>query len=335
MLQKLRLLALILFVSTCIPVIADEVKPGVYRTPDEHFANLPGYDFQANYQYIDGYRIHYVDEGPENGPVVLLLHGEPSWSYLYRKMIPIFAEAGYRTIAPDLLGFGKSDKPADRGDYSYAGHVEIITTLIDEMGLTDISAFFQDWGGLIGLRVVAENPDRFKQVAIGNTTLPAGPGEDGIIMGQEFDTINPDVRLEEGDGFMEWLQYSQQAPELNASFLLQWGTVSELSADVLAAYDAPFPDSRYKAGARVMPTLVQSQNATNREAWNSLAGWNKPFLTAFSDKDPLLSQAYPPFQQNVPGALGQPHTTIMDAGHFLQEEKGEELATYLLDWFSQ
>ncbi|MCG8412991.1 MAG: haloalkane dehalogenase [Pseudomonadales bacterium] len=319
---------------TLNPGFADEIKPGVYRTPDARFENLPGYDFAPNYQYIEGYRIHYVDEGPADGPVVLLLHGEPSWSYLYRKMIPVFVDAGYRAIAPDLLGFGKSDKPADRDDYSYAGQINVIAQLITQMGLTDISAFFQDWGGLIGLRVVAENPDLFKQVAIGNTTLPAGPGEDGIIIGQEFDSINADVRLEEGDGFPEWLRYSQQVPELNASFLLQWGTVSNLPSNVIDAYDAPFPDSRYKSGIRVMPTLVQSQNATNREAWGVLGSWEKPFLTTFSDSDPILGQAYPPFQQNVPGAEDQPHTTITAAGHFLQEDKGEELAAYLVNWFS-
>jgi len=250
MMRKLQALLILILIST--PIFGDEVKPGVFRTPESRFENLPGYGFQPNYQYIDGYRIHYLDEGPADAPVVLLLHGEPSWSYLYRKMIPVFVEAGYRAIAPDLLGFGKSDKPADRADYSYAGQVNIIAQLISEMGLSDISAFFQDWGGLIGLRVVAENPELFAQVAIGNTTLPAGPGEDGIILGQEFNSINPDVRLEEGDGFPQWLQYSQQVPELNASFLLQWGTVSTLEDAVLAAYDAPFPDSRYKAGIRVM-----------------------------------------------------------------------------------
>lgn len=325
---------LFIFTFAVTPSFGDEIKPGVFRTPDSRFENIPGYDFEPNYQYIDGYRIHYVDEGPTDAPVVLLLHGEPSWSYLYRKMIPVFVEAGYRTIAPDLLGFGKSDKPADRADYSYAGQVNIITQLINDMGLSDISAFFQDWGGLIGLRVVAENPDLFIQVAIGNTTLPAGPGDDGLILGQEFSSINPDVRLEEGDGFPQWLQYSQQVPELNASYLLQWGTVSTLEDSVLNAYDAPFPDSRYKAGIRVMPTLVQSQNATNREAWSVFAAWDKPFLTTFSDSDPILGEAYPPFQQNVPGAQSQPHTTITSAGHFLQEEKGEELANYLVNWFS-
>ena len=315
--------------------LADEVKPGVFRTPDARFAQLPGYDFEPNYQYIDGYRIHYLDEGPIDGPVVLLLHGEPSWSYLYRKMIPVFVEAGYRTIVPDLLGFGRSDKPAERSDYSYAGQVSTINKLITELDLGGISAFFQDWGGLIGLRVVAENQDRFIRVAIGNTTLPAGPGEDGIILGAEFDSFNADVRLEPGDGFPQWLQYSQQVPELNASFLLQWGTVSNLAPEILAAYDAPFPDARYKSGIRVMPTLVQSQNTTNRQAWTVFDSWEKPFLTTFSDSDPILGNAYPPFQQRIPGAQGQPHTTITQAGHFLQEDKGEQLASYLVEWFQQ
>jgi haloalkane dehalogenase len=314
---------------------ADEIKPGVYRTPDDRFENLPGYDFESNYQYIDGYRIHYLDEGPRTGPVVLLIHGEPSWSYLYRKMIPVFVDAGYRTIVPDLLGFGRSDKPVSRSDYSYSGQVSIISQLITDLDLSEISAFFQDWGGLVGLRVVTEYPDRFTHVAVGNTAFPAGPGEDGIIIGAEFDSVNSDVRLQPGDGFPEWLRYSQQVPELQASFVVQWGTVRTLPPEVLAAYDAPFPDDRYKAGSRVMPTLVRSQIATNREAWTVLENWEKPFLTTFSDSDPITRGGYTPFQQRIPGAQDQPHTTVSEAGHFLQEDTGNELANYLVEWFQR
>ncbi|HAJ75563.1 MAG TPA: haloalkane dehalogenase [Gammaproteobacteria bacterium] len=309
------------------------MKPGVFRTPDARFDDLPGFDFEANYQYIDGYRIHYLDEGPVNGPVVLLLHGEPSWSYLYRKMIPVFVDAGYRTVVPDLLGFGKSDKPANRATYSYQGQVDIINQLVSELDLNDMSAFFQDWGGLVGLRVVAENPERFLRVAIGNTGFPVGPGEDGIIIGTQFASPNSDARLEPGSGFLQWLRYSQEVPVLDASFVVQWGTVSTLAPEVLAAYAAPFPDSRYMAGARVMPTLVQSQIATNRAAWAVLQNWQKPFLTTFSDSDPITNGGDQRFQQAIAGASGQNHTTIQSAGHFLQEDKGEELASYLVSWF--
>lgn len=313
----------------------DEVKPGVFRTPDARFENLPDFDFEANYQYIDGYRIHYLDEGPVNGPVVLLLHGEPSWSFLYRKMIPVFVDAGYRTIVPDLLGFGKSDKPASRSDYSYQGQVDIINQLVTELDLNGISAFFQDWGGLVGLRIAAENPQRFIRVAIGNTGFPNGAGEDGIIIGSQFNTPNSDARLEPGATFPVWLRYSQEVPVLSTSFVVQWGTVSSLSPEVLAAYDAPFPDSRYKAGARVMPTLVQSQNATNREAWTVFENWQKPFLTTFSDSDSITRGGEQRFQQAIPGAADQRHTTVEAAGHFLQEDKGEELAGYLVEWFQE
>ena len=312
---------------------ADEIRPGVYRTPEARFENLSGFDYAPNYQYIDGYRIHYLDEGPVNGPVVLLLHGEPSWSYLYRKMIPVFVNAGYRTIVPDLLGFGKSDKPASRSDYSHSGQVSLIDQLVNELDLNNVSTFFQDWGGLIGLRVVAQNPDRFAKIAIGNTGFPRGDGEDGIIIGTQFNTPNSDARLQPGSNFLQWLRYSQEVPELSASFVVQWGTVNDLSPEELDAYDAHFPDSRYKAGARVMPTLVQSQVATNREAWKVFENWQKPFLTTFSDSDSITSGGEQQFQNEVPGAADQRHTIIQDAGHFLQEDKGEELANYLVNWF--
>lgn len=334
-----RLLPNAVVVLACLCVcgtsLADEVYPGVFRTPTARFADLPGYDFKPNYRVIQGYRVHYLDEGPSDGDVVLLLHGEPSWSYLYRKMIPVFTAAGYRVIAPDLVGFGKSDKPALRSDHSYPFHVAVVTELIEKLKLADISAFFQDWGGLIGLRVLTENPERFARVAIGNTTLPVGQLPDGAILGQEFTEFDSDARLEKEDGFEAWLRYSQVTPELYASYILQYGTVQELPADIMAAYDAPFPDARYKAGPRVMPTLVASQHQTNLLRWQVLATWQKPFLTTFSDSDPVLGEAYGIFQENVPGALGQPHITVEQAGHFLQEDKGEELATYLVQWYRQ
>lgn len=316
-------------------MIADEIKPGVFRTPDSRFENLPGYNFEPNYLMIEGLRVHYLDEGPKDGPIVLLMHGEPSWSYLYRKMIPVFTNAGYRVIAPDLVGFGRSDKPADRLAHSYLFHVDIMTQLIKSLELSKINGFFQDWGGLIGLRLVTENEALFARVAAGNTGLPEGPGDDGLIIGNQFTAMDPAAKLEKTDGFQSWLRYSQVTPVLNASYVLQYGTVNELPDAILDAYDAPFPDDRYKAGPRVMPTLVASQNATNRERWKVLENWSKPFLTTFSDSDPILGNGYIPFRERVPGSKNQPHTTIIGAGHFLQEDKGEELATLLADWFSQ
>lgn len=337
--MNLRYFKLKIFVITLIVGFsssqADEVKPGIFRTPDARFENLSEYDFEPNYQYIDGYRIHYLDEGPSEGPVVLLIHGEPSWSYLYRKMIPVFVAAGYRTIVPDLLGFGKSDKPADRGDYSYQGMVDIIDQLITELELRDVSAFYQDWGGLVGLRVSAENEERFAKIAIGNTGLPAGEGDDGLIIGTQFSTANPDIRIESIENFQHWLRFSQSVPVLDIGEIMQWGTVNELSAAEIAAYNAPFPDDRYKAGARVMPTLVQSQMATNRGTWAVYANWQKPFLTTFSDSDPITTGGERVFQHRVPGARGQRHTIITEASHFLQEDKGEELAEYLVEWFAE
>lgn len=316
-------------------VNADEIRPGVFRTPDSQFANLPGYDFAPNYLTINGLRVHYLDEGPKDGPVVLLLHGEPSWSYLYRKMIPVFTAAGYRSIAPDLVGFGRSDKPADRAAHSYNFHVDVITQLVRELELDQIHAFFQDWGGLIGLRIVTENEGLFEKVAVGNTALPEGPGEDGLIIGNQFTEMDANAKLEKTDGFPQWLRYSQVIPVLNASYVLQYGTVMQLPSSILDAYDAPFPDDRYKAGPRVMPTLVASQNATNSERWKVLENWSKPFLTAFSDSDPILGNGFAPFRERVPGSKNQPHTTVTAAGHFLQEDKGQELAKTLVDWFEQ
>ena len=312
---------------------SDEIKPGVFRTPDRYFENLPGYDFEPNYMEISGYRLHYLDEGPTSGPVVLLFHGEPTWSYLYRKMIPIFTDAGYRVLAPDLIGFGRSDKPASRQDYSYQMHVDIMTEFVARSGLREINAFFQDWGGLIGLRIVAANPDWFARVAAGNTGFPLAPGDDGIIRGGEFTEIDPQATMEKDDNFQDWLKFSQTVPDLQAGYFVQWGTMLNLPADILAAYDAPFPSAEYKAGARVFPTLVFSQNATNRAAWESLEKFEKPFLTTFSDSDSLSTNGFVRFRERIPGAQNQPHTTITNARHFLQEDKGEELANYLISWF--
>ena len=290
----------------------------VLRTPDERFANLPGYDFAPHYAEVGDVRVHYVDEGPTGASPVLLMHGEPSWSYLYRKMIPILTGAGLRAVAPDLVGFGRSDKPARQEDYTYQRHVDWMRGFVEAVDLRGITLVCQDWGGLIGLRLVAENGDRFARVVAANTMLPTG----------NFDL---------GDDFRNWQKFSQEAPEFPTGGILQGGTVSELSADVMAAYDAPFPDESYKAGARRFPMLVPASPEDpaaepNRKAWEALRRWQKPFLTAFSDSDPITKGAERILQEAIPGAKGQKHTTIEKGGHFLQEDQGEKLARVVADF---
>lgn len=300
---------------------------GVVRTPDERFKNLPGFDFEPHYVEIGGLRVHYLDEGPPDANPVLLMHGEPSWCYLYRKMIPPIVEAGHRAIAPDLIGFGRSDKLEDRRDYSYQLQVDMVTAFIKELDLTNITMFCQDWGGLIGLRVAAENEERFARVIAANTALPGQPRED--IKPREV--MTPTTLI----GFPLWLAFSQMMPVFKAGFILQFGTVSKLPPEVVAAYDAPFPDKRYKAGARVYPTLVGSAVKENTEAWKVWCKWEKPFLTAFSDKDPVLGGGDKIFHKVIPGAKDQPHVTTKDGGHFLQEDKGEELGALVVDFIER
>lgn len=291
------------------------------RTPDDRFFDLPGYSFAPNYTDVGGLRMHYVDEGPADAPPVLLLHGEPSWSYLYRKMIPPLAAAGQRVVAPDLVGFGRSDKPVHVDDYSYQAHVDWMRQFIEDLDLHDITLFGQDWGSLIGLRVAAENPDRFARIAIGNGALPTG---DHPV----------------SDAFLAWREFALTSPTFDIGRIIQRATVSELADDVVAAYDAPFPDDRYKAGARAFPALVpitpdDPAAEANRRAWAALTEWRKPFLTTFSDKDPILGGGEKVFKKRVPGAAGQPHVIIRDGGHFLQEDKGEEIADVLLRFIEQ
>lgn len=300
---------------------AEEVRPGVLRTPDSRFENLPGYDFQPNYVEIDGYRVHYLDEGPADGEVVLMLHGEPTWSYLYRKMIPTITAAGYRAIVPDLIGFGRSDKPTDMDVHTYAFHVETQSALVAALGLNDITFVGQDWGGLIGLRVVAENEERFARVAIANTGLPAPTGDQPPM----------------SDAFMAWKRANQAMIERGDMAVgnMVAGNVGDPS--IASAYDAPFPDPSYKAGPLIMPQRVPITAdypgaAENRAAWEVFRRWDKPFLTSFSDGDPITAGGDAVFQRAVPGAAGQPHTTIVGAGHFLQEQKGEEWARLIVEF---
>lgn len=295
----------------------------VLRTPDERFANLPDFPFEPHYIEVDSgagttLRIHYLDEGPPEGEVVLLLHGEPSWSYLYRKMIPVLVDAGLRAVAIDLVGFGRSDKPTQREDYTYAAHTAWTWAAIEAIGLTDITLVCQDWGGLIGLRLVAEQPDRFVRVVAANTMLPTGDHHPG-------------------KAFLAWQKFSQEVPVFPAGQILNGATVSTLEPEVIAAYDAPFPDDRYLAGARQFPMLVPTgpddpAAPRNRVAWEALGRFDRPFLCAFSDSDPITGAAEPVLRSHVRGAEGQDHVTIVDAGHFLQEDKGRELAAAVVEF---
>jgi len=292
----------------------------VLRTPDERFESLPGYGFEPHYVETSGLRLHYLDEGPAGAPPVLLLHGEPSWCYLYRKMVPVIAPAGLRAVAPDFAGFGRSDKPASRDDYSYQFHVDLMAAFVEKLGLRDITLVCQDWGGLIGLRVAAEHEARFARVVAANTFLPTGD--------------NPP-----GEAFLRWQKFSQEVPELRIGRIINGGCVTELSPEVIAAYEAPFPEERYKAGARAFPALVPTRpddpaSAPNRKAWEVLRRWEKPFLTAFSDSDPITRGGDRAFQSLVPGTKGQQHTTIAGAGHFLQEDKGEQLAAVVVEFIA-
>jgi haloalkane dehalogenase len=296
----------------------------ILRTPDERFRDLPGYPFDPHYVDVpDGeggtLRVHYLDEGPREGDIVLLMHGEPSWSYLYRKMIPVLTAAGLRAIAPDLVGFGRSDKPARRSDYTYERHVGWMrAALIDELDLRAVTLVCQDWGGLIGLRLVGEHPDRFARVVAANTFLPTG------------DT-------DPGEAFLAWQRFSQEVETFPVGAIVNAGCTTDLSPEVIAAYDAPFPDETYKEGARQFPLLVPTRpddpaSSANRAAWEVLEQFDRPFLTAFSDRDPITAGADRVLRERIPGAAGQAHTTIAGAGHFLQEDRGEELARVVVEF---
>ena len=290
------------------------------RTPDDCFAELADFEFAPHYvevgagEHGGAIRVHYLDAGPSDAvETVLCLHGEPSWSYLYRSVARPLAAAGHRVVVPDLVGFGRSDKPASRADHTYDRHVEWMrSALFDALGLSGLTLVCQDWGGLIGLRLVAEHPDRFRRVVAANTGLPTG-----------------DAPMSEA--FSAWQRFSQEVPELPIGRIVQGGTVSQLPPEVVAAYDAPFPTDAYKEGPRQMPALVPTRPTDpgadeNRRAWESLAHFDRPFLCAFSDSDPITRGADRRFVERVPGAAGERHVTIEGAGHFLQEDKGEELA---------
>lgn len=296
------------------------------RTPDERFQNLVGFDFSPNFLDIDDteggrLRVHYLDEGPADPAPILVMHGEPTWCYLYRHMIRAFSAAGHRVLAPDLIGFGRSDKPTERSDYTYQRHVDWMSQWLNALDLKEITLVCQDWGGLIGLRLVASMPDRFDRVVAANTALPTG-----------------DKPM--GEAFHSWRKYSQNVLEFNAGRIVFGGTVSKITADEVAAYNTPFPDASYQAGARQFPLLVPDRpddpaSEANRAAWEVLKGLEIPFLTVFGADDKVMAGAERVFQRLVPGAAGQKHVILPNAGHFLQEDVGPQLAEATLRFIAE
>jgi len=293
------------------------------RTPDERFEDLPDYPFEPHYAETgDGLRVHYVDEGPREAAPVLLLHGEPSWSFLYRKVIPVLTAAGHRCIAPDLVGFGRSDKPGQPSDYSYQRLVDWTADVVfGALDLRDITFFGQDWGGLVGLRLVAAEADRFARVVVANTGLPTG-------------------ERRPTDAFLAWQQFALETTDFPVGRIISGGCASRLDDAVIAAYDAPFPDDTYKTAARTLPSLVPTSaddpaHDANTKAWEVLRSYDRPFLCAFSDGDPITKGGERAFIGQVPGTEGQPHTTIEGGGHFLQEDKGEDLGKVIADFIAR
>ena len=324
----------------------------VLRTPDERFENLKGYPFAPHYTEVPDsaggkLRIHHVDEGPRDGEPILLLHGQPTWSYLYRKMIPILAGAGHRVLAPDFVGFGRSDKPTRVDDYSYARHVAWMSAWLETLDLRGVTLFCQDWGGLIGLRLVAAHPERFARVVAANTALPDMRLPEAVATGmRELYTTLPVIETGEllelftkggPSAFLSWQKLCAESPDLQIGGLIAAASGGALDPAVAAGYDAPFPDDRYKAGPRKFPSLVplfpdDPAIPDHEAAWTVLATFDKPFLTAFSDGDPVTRGGEKAFQERVAGAKGVAHVTIHGAGHFLQEDKGEEVAQAILDF---
>ena len=308
------------------------------RTPEDQFDNLPGYDFEANYVEVDGLRMHYLDEGPKDGQIILMLHGQPAWSYLYRKMIKELAPKGYRCIAPDMIGMGKSDKPIKEQFHSYDKHCEMILNFIHQLELKNITAFVQDWGSLIGTRLVGENPDLFARVVLANGDLPLMTEESNPLYIPNPVVVNPKISGYKDiakywlkgmpDMFQAWILYCLQNSKNFIGAIMQQSTVITLTEDELAAYDAPFPSFIYMAGPRTLPSMNVGIIGQQLPAWKSLKKFEKPFISFIGLKDTLLGK--PKIQDkwinSVPGAKGQDHDQFDNANHFIQEDLGEVMA---------
>ena len=316
-------------------------SPGILRTPEERFENLKDYNFEPNYLEINGLRIHYLDEGPIDGDVIYLLHGEPAWSYLFRKMIPTLVDAGYRVIAPDMVGFGKSDKYIDIDDYSHQMHVDTMSELIRKLDLKDMTAHVHDWGGLVGLRVIAEEPERFSRVIASNTGLIA-PGRGlindirGFFLGPIFKLtiwLQGPVTWEEfigGNGFSNWIRYSRYTDNIDVGGVMQ--TLGTVNDEERLGYEAPYPNASYKAGAQIFPYLIPSELRKNEMAFREvLEKWNKPFLIANSDNDPVTGNN-PGIAEGLKRIPTAKEIVIKGPGHFIQEEAGPEYAQLILDF---
>lgn len=290
----------------------------ILRTPDERFQNLPDFSYAPHYTPTIGLRMHYLDEG--KGETILCIHGEPSWCFLYRKMIKVLAPH-HRVVAPDLIGFGRSDKPDSKDDYTFTVHHDALVEFIRNLDLKDITLVCQDWGGLLGLTIAAEMKDRFARLVIMNTGLPSG-------------------EQKPTEAFLRWRAFAEKSTQMDIGRLLQSSTVSNLSDEVIAAYNAPFPDASYQAGALKFPLLVpispESESAPPmRRAREVYKTWTKPVLVMFSDKDPITAGGDRWFRKNIPSAANEPEIIIKDGGHFLQEDKGEEIAQHILDFMKR
>ncbi len=319
------------------------LKPNTLRTPDEAFHGLSDYPFEANYMQVDGMRLHYLDEGKTNEKAIFLFHGQPSWSYLYRHMIPRLVDAGYRVIAPDLIGFGKSDKPVSPGTHTYANHVKWMRSFVRQLGVKHAAAFFQDWGGMIGLRVLAQEPEWLDRLVVANTALAEMNTLEKFMVPKVLKLLaakagKPSIEKFAGKmNYGNWAGYFRHAKQLEIGRILQTLTTRKLSKAEMLAYDAPFPTTEYYAAPRKMPEIVASELDEVNADWEKLKQWSKPVLTLFSDKDPFLAdRGYDKkFQRNFTGAKGQPHKTINNASHFLQEDQSPQLATTLINWLEQ
>ena len=350
--MKNLLFALLVGVSLNQEILSDEVAPGVLRTPDERFENLQDYPFEANYMEIDGLRIHYLDEGPKDADPIILFHGEPTWSYLFRKMIPVFTTAGHRVIVPDMVGFGKSDKFISKNDYSYKHHVDVMKELVIRLDLKNATHFGQDWGGLVGLRVVAELPDRFSRVVVSNTGMEARDGFaagvvrnmvklvvwwHGDISFEELKTIAQETldpgnpTRNQGFGmFSKWMAHSYYAEDMDVVGIIETFGRIRLTDEEKRAYEAPYPTGEYKAGPHVWPYLIPEQLQENERYWvNVYEKWDKPFLVAFGGEERITLRMKDDFVNRIPSPTV---ITLEGAGHFVQEEVGPELAQIINDF---
>tara|TARA_Y100001970_G_scaffold61934_1_gene79123 strand:+ start:872 stop:1966 length:1095 start_codon:yes stop_codon:yes gene_type:complete len=350
----LKYLLLITFLSFSLNnlIFSKEVAPGVLRTPDNRFENLEGFPFQPNYMMVDGLRIHYLDEGPKDADPIILFHGEPAWSYQYRKMIPVLTEAGYRVVVPDMVGFGKSDKFESKFDYSYKHHIGVMKELVERLDLKNTTHFGQDWGGLVGLRVVAEMPDRFGRVVVSNTGMVSGEGIrawftqrlmeltvwwNGSITFEELKIAAEKALKSENPSasegvsmFTKWIAYSYYSEDMDIIGIIENFGGLNLTEGEKRAYEAPYPNGRYKAGAHVWPYLIPTQLQENERYWKDVyEKWDKPFLVAFGGEERITIRMKDDFISRIPNPTV---ITLGGAGHFVQEEVGPELAEIIIDF---